>query len=233
MNTKSINQKNNKKSDNDKLGYVATAAAAAGLGVAGTAMATNIGDELPTEDDEAAANIAAQGGASHAIHETETVVTETENVHQSHHSHHSSHHEETQEIYDETPSDTDELAQAILNEELVDPNDIDMPDVINFDEIGTIYTVNGESYTAATFHDMNGNEFALVDVDGDGVFDNVSDMNANPIDSVSQELLSMNDITVDDAEFNLMGDDVTYLAANDDIPIDEFGADSFLDDIIS
>lgn len=120
----------------------------------------------------------------------------------------------------------DEIAEAIISEEQVDPNDIDMEDVINFDEIGTVYTVNGEAYTAASFHDASGAQLVMVDVDGDEVFDLVTDTNGNVIAEVPGP------ITVDDAEINIV-DDGTYLAHDGNDIVDQFGSDSIAQDMIS
>jgi len=120
----------------------------------------------------------------------------------------------------------DEIADAIISEDQIDPNDIDMADVVNFDEIGTVYTVDGESYTAATFHDAAGNNLVMVDVDGDDVFDVITDHEGNLIADVPGTM------TVDDAEIGV-ADDGTYLAHNDDENTDEFGADTISQDILA
>lgn len=125
-----------------------------------------------------------------------------------------------------TEVNPDEIAEAIIAGEQVDPNDIDMEDVINFDEIGTIYTVEGESYTAATFHDAYGNEMIMVDVDGDDTFDIIADADGNIVAEAPS-------LTVDDAELDIMGDGSSYLAHNDAEMTDEFGADTIADDLIS
>ncbi len=118
----------------------------------------------------------------------------------------------------------DDIAEAIIAGEQVDPNDIDMANVVNFDEIGTVYTVDGESYTAATFHDAAGNQLVMVDVDGDDVFDVIADTDGNPIAEAPGNL------TVDDAEINI-ADDGTYLAHNDNT--DGTGTESIAQDLIS
>lgn len=130
------------------------------------------------------------------------------------------------------PVNPDEVAEAIISEEQIDPNDIDMADVINFDEIGTVYTVDGESYTAAAFHDADGNQLVMVDVDGDDVFDVIADADGNLLADADGNLISAGDITVDDAELGLM-DQPAYLAANDSDMTDDFGADSIMEDMIS
>lgn len=119
-----------------------------------------------------------------------------------------------------------EIADAIIAEEQIDPNDIDVTNVVNFDEIGTVYTVDGESYTAAAFHDAAGNQLVMVDVDGDDVFDVITDMEGNMLAQVPGNL------TVDDAELGIV-DDGVYLAHHDGELTDEFGADSIAQDLLS
>lgn len=136
---------------------------------------------------------------------------------------------------EQNPTETvnpDDVAEAIIAEEQVDPNDIDMADVVNFDEIGTVYTVDGESYTAAAFHDAAGNQLVMVDVDGDDVFDVITDMGGNILTDPQGNILVAGDVTVDDVEIGIT-DSHTYLAANETDTTDEFGADSLMNDIIS
>lgn len=128
--------------------------------------------------------------------------------------------------------DPNEVAEAIIAEEQIDPNDIDLADVVNFDGIGTVYTVDGESYTAAAFHDAAGNQLVMVDVDGDDVFDIITDMDGNILTDPQGNIIAAGDVTVDDAEIGI-ADSHTYLAANDTDTSDDFGADSLMNDIIS
>lgn len=126
----------------------------------------------------------------------------------------------------------DEIAEALIAEDQIDPNDIDMSNVVNFDEIGTVYTIEGDSYTAATFHDAVGNQLVMIDVDGDNTFDIVTDEYGNPLVDQNGELLAAGDLTVDDAE-SAINDDATYLAHNETDNVDDFDADSLAQDLIS
>ncbi|MDO5395454.1 MAG: hypothetical protein Q4F07_05765 [Bacteroidales bacterium] len=126
----------------------------------------------------------------------------------------------------------DEIAEAIIAEDQIDPNDIDMADVVDFDDMQTIYTVDGETYTVATFHDDAGNELVMVDVDGDNVFDVVTDTELNPLVTEEGHYVSAGGMTTDDVEM-YMADDTQYLAANDTDPSGEFGSDTIMDDMIS
>lgn len=125
-----------------------------------------------------------------------------------------------------------EIAEAIIAEEQIDPADIDMADVIDFDEIGTVYTVEGESYTAAAFHDSVGNQLVMVDVDDDGVFDIITDVYGNPITDGAGNYMAAGGTTVDDAELDL-SEEGTYLAENGGGTTEEFGTESISQDIIT
>lgn len=167
------------------------------------------------------------------IEETAQEIPEVENV---------TEEVETQEVEEidplnpgnETPdlpenTDTvnpDEIADAIIAEEMIDPEDIDMADVINFDEIGTVYTLDGESYTAAAFHDTLGNELMMVDIDGDDAFDVIIDHQGNVLAEVPGV------VTVDDAELATSADD-TYLAHSDTDHTDSLDPASIVNDLIS
>lgn len=132
---------------------------------------------------------------------------------------------EVQSSHFEESVDPDEIAEAIIAEEEIDPNDIDMYDVINFDEIGTIYTVEGESYTAAAFHDVEGNNLIMVDIDGDNVFDVITDYDGNILADVPIE------VTVGDVEEDIE-DDTVYLAHDSSDNMDEYGTDSLTEDLL-
>lgn len=132
---------------------------------------------------------------------------------------------EVQSSHFEESVDPDEIAEAIIAEEEIDPNDIDMYDVINFDEIGTIYTVEGESYTAAAFHDVEGNNLVMVDIDGDNVFDVITDYDGNILADVPIE------VTVGDVEEDIE-DDTVYLAHDSSDNMDEYGTDSLTEDLL-
>jgi len=63
----------------------------------------------------------------------------------------------------------DDIVDVIVEE--IDPQDIDMEDILLVDEIGTVYTVDGGELNAALIHDTQGNQAVMVDVDGDQVYD--------------------------------------------------------------
>lgn len=130
------------------------------------------------------------------------------------------------------PVNPDEIAEAIISEEMIDPNDIDMADVVSFDEIGTVYNVHGEAMTTATFHDEYGNQLTMIDLDNDNVFDVLGDEYGNPLVDEHGDLVALNTgTTVDDVELEIHDDD-TYLAADDNIDMNDFGADSLAQDML-
>lgn len=122
------------------------------------------------------------------------------------------------------PVNPDEIAEAILSEEQIDPNDVEMAEVINFNEIGTVYTVDGESYTAASFHDPNGEELLMVDVDDDDIFDLVTTTDGTVLGEA-------NGMTVGDAEV-MIEDDPTYLAQSDTDNDELMNGEDYMNDVI-
>lgn len=129
------------------------------------------------------------------------------------------------------PENPDEIAEAIIAEEMIDPNDIDMADVINFDEIGTVYNVNGEANTVVSFHDDQGNHLTMIDIDGDGVLDVLGNEDGEAFQDENGDLVALGTgTTVGDAEIEINDDD-TYLAA-DDNNLEDFGADSLAEDML-
>lgn len=120
----------------------------------------------------------------------------------------------------------DEVVEEILAEEQIDPNDIDLPSYINFEEIGTVYTMDGESFIAASFVDVEGNRLLMIDLDGDNVFDVITDMEGNYICDVSTPL------TVDDAHICTIDAEDGYLPQIEGDDTDEFGGETIAEDIL-
>ncbi len=115
---------------------------------------------------------------------------------------------------------------AILADEFIDPNDINMGDKVVFDNVGTVYTLDGEAYSAATFHfEGDEDQFVMVDIDGDEVFDIITD------DNFTVEVETPYDFSYGDAEQQLSAENPEYMAAADaDVELPD-GVD-FNDDII-
>lgn len=128
------------------------------------------------------------------------------------------------EPIDPDPVNPDDIADAIISGEEVDPNDIDMADVVEFHSIEEVYDENGESYIQAQFTDHYGNEYAMIDVDGDSVFDYVTTSDGSEIVGYEE------DYTIADAELDI-NDDNTYVAQTEydnEIPETDFADDIIL-----
>lgn len=257
MDTTTINSQNENNGKKKNIaGTAATVAAGAAAGIAGTAFAQTLGEdvveepvEVSDENQEDVQNVQevqeAQGVNTQAPQSTQasgtqgsvtstTSQTETPQPISSETGSNDTGTEAPQEVLNpenastpasEEPINPEEIAEAIISEEQIDPNDIDMAEVVNFDEIGTVYTVDGESYTAATFHDAAGNQLVMVDVDGDNTFDVVTDMDGNV-------LANANNMTVDDAEIGI-ADENTYLASNELDSTGDVSDDSIADDLLA
>lgn len=116
--------------------------------------------------------------------------------------------------------------EEILSGEQIDTFDIEAEEIFAFDGMETVYTVDGEELTAASFHLENGFEGVMIDVDGDGVFDDVAAMTSDGLVRIGDAPM----FTVDDVELELNPND-SYLAQNDEID-HTLADDSFTDDII-
>jgi len=123
----------------------------------------------------------------------------------------------------EIEENPDDVVDEILAVEEIDTADIDGTEVFQFNELTTVYTVDGQELTAATFQMDNGFEGMIVDVDGDGVFDDMATLDGY---SVGQAPL----LTVDDVEMEL-NPSTEYLAQNDDID-HTLTDDTYMDDMI-
>lgn len=87
---------------------------------------------------------------------------------------------------------SDDIVDVIVEE--IDPQDVDMEDILLVDEIGTVYTVGGGELDAALIHDAQGNQAVMVDVDGDQVYDVITTPEGDVIAQVP------GDIDVSDVE---------------------------------
>ena len=121
--------------------------------------------------------------------------------------------------------DPTEIAENIVTADEIDPNDIDLADNVDIQSIGTVYTITGNTYLAAAFQDVNGNDFLMVDIDGDSVFDRITDMNLQyDFGGVPGGL------AVTDAEA-MIQEDPTYLAQNEQDESSDF-MDEMLEDLV-
>ncbi len=79
-----------------------------------------------------------------------------------------------------------DIVDVIVEE--IDPQDIDMEDVLLVDDIGTVYTVDGGELNAALIHDSQGNQAVMVDVDGDNVYDVIATPEGDVIAQVPADI---------------------------------------------
>lgn len=280
MDTKPINQsKDGKSSKKNVAAGAATIVTGAGLGVAGTAIASamtgednpapditpadididpELQDIIDPEDDMETGGATSGTGGSHGPHHaaspdiddnpdlnpepvTDDVVTAApeepvtiEGDLQD--ADPASDTVDTTSTPDEVQSEEeapDEIAEAIIAEEEIDPDDLDMANVVTFDDIQELNTPDGQTYTAAQLHDNAGNSLQMIDVDGDNTFDVLADGEGNLLVDDNGNYIAAGNLTVDDAEENISSGDVDYLAHNDDEHIDDFGADTIADDILT
>lgn len=114
----------------------------------------------------------------------------------------------------------DDIVDVIVEE--IDPQDIDMEDVLLVDEIGTVYTVDAGELNAALIHDSQGNQAVMVDVDGDNVYDVIATPEGEVIAQVP------GDIDVSDVEllYAQQHGHTGYMEQNDfDIAMNEESSD--------
>lgn len=119
----------------------------------------------------------------------------------------------------------DDIVDVIVEE--IDPQDIDMEDVLLVDEIGTVYTVDGGEFNAALIHDSQGAQAVMMDVDGDSVYDVI----ATPEGDVIAQIPG--DVDVSDVEllYAQQHGDSGYMEQNDfDVAMNE-EQDGIQDDI--
>ena len=100
---------------------------------------------------------------------------------------------------DSDPEPDDTLIDPVVPVEEIDPNDIDMADVIeDVTNVEVVYDVNGNEMIVATTHNSTVGEFYLIDVDVDGDIDVMLDAMGNMI-PIEDQLITLTDI---DAKIN-------------------------------
>lgn len=110
---------------------------------------------------------------------------------------------------------------------IVDPTDIDMENM-DIAAVGTVETVDGEVLTAAQIVGDNGESLYMVDVNGNGSYDVVTDDTGNVLAEVPSTL------TVSDTE-SIIGTnngDYGYLAQNDSDNTTDAVVDNAMDDVV-
>ena len=93
--------------------------------------------------------------------------------------------EQHPEVIDDV--DPDLIAQELTAVE-IDPNDVDVADIIQIDNVSTYYNPDGSEMPIAMVHTQDGAQFMMVDVDNDMTFDVITDLEGNPIVQVDGNL---------------------------------------------
>lgn len=108
--------------------------------------------------------------------------------------------------------DPDLVAQQIAQTNEIDSNDIDADDMLIVDEMQIAYAQDGSEMLVASVHTPDGGHYYLADTNGDGVFNEVFDLNGNYVGDVEANLTA--------SDLQEMADDTGgYLAINEDEPI--------------
>lgn len=113
----------------------------------------------------------------------------------------------------------DLVADNIIGATHIDPNDNDTATILDVKEMGVVYTIDGDVYDAVHVQDINGTDLVLVDLDGDGTLDVITDMDCNLITDANGAPIVVDGLTIDDAQYALHTEttDSGYLAANDQV----------------
>lgn len=93
----------------------------------------------------------------------------------------------------DNPSGSDEInpdliAQQIAGSNETDPSDIEAPDILTVDGMDLAYGPDGSEFTVAMVHTPDGGQYMLADVDGDGIFSDVFDLNGNYVGAAEGNL---------------------------------------------
>lgn len=88
--------------------------------------------------------------------------------------------------------DPNAIAQEITATE-VDPNDVDVADMVSVDNVDTMYFEDGSEMPVAAVHTSDGGQYLMIDVDNDMTFDVITDLEGNPLVAVDGNL-TMSDI---------------------------------------
>ena len=82
-----------------------------------------------------------------------------------------------QAVAAEEEVDPNLVAEALAQE--IDPNDIDAENLLTIEQIGTVNAPDGTEIMAVIGHLPDGTQLLLTDIDGDGIFSDVFDMDGN------------------------------------------------------
>jgi len=82
----------------------------------------------------------------------------------------------------EEPADPKDVAQSIAHE--IDPNDIDTENVITVDSYDYAFLPDGTQQQVFIGHTPDGTQYILADLDGDGMYGDIFDINGNYVTEV-------------------------------------------------
>ena len=173
---------------------------------AGAAFGSTTGNQ-PTQEQDLNASveeenpqntIAETQSQQQTAHTGNDPITEPQPIDNNHSSGNNSQNESDNELVD--PKD---VAESIAEE--IDPDDIDMGSVINVDGYDYAYMPDGTQQMVFVGHDADGNQYAILDVDGDGLYGDIFDMDGNFLAEVPG--VSMSDI------IEMVDDSGDYIAA--------------------
>lgn len=124
----------------------------------------------------------------------------------------------------DTPVDPGEDVPVIAEVE-IDPDDIDLQAVVDFDQVGTIYTVDGDEFAAAHAF-VDGEEIVMVDTTNDGIFDSV-ELDGDVVEA------NLGGLNIGDAEVHIDDAHANYIPPTPGIDEPELpGGETFMDDIV-
>lgn len=125
------------------------------------------------------------------------------------------------------PEDVDEIADSIIAQDQIDTNDINPDEMFAFNDIDTVYTVDGDVQTMAAFTSDTGDSLVMVDIDNDGLFDRIETPEGFYVADASEFHL-----TASDAEVMAQGEGYVAQSDTEIEHFDETLGDEYLDDII-
>lgn len=117
----------------------------------------------------------------------------------------------------------DEIADALIAVEEIDPNDIDGAQPFTCTDLDTVYDIYGNATTQAGYIAEDGTSGVLIDLDNDGVFDQLTDDQSGIVYVVDDTFL-----TVGDAEFDVESGYIAYNEEQDSM-IDDDPMDDIID----
>ena len=128
------------------------------------------------------------------------------------------HQNSTPEKQNDIPAvDPDKVAMDIVNEDIIDMEDLDFPTIISIDSLKIKYLSDGQEIIVAEIHTLDGEQYQLADIDGDGFYTDIFDMNGNYVGEAEGNLCYSDlEIMVEESNGYLaispepQGDDPTY-----------------------